>query len=76
MDTCLDKQLCFVSFLPHILDSGAEGRNGYLDTAREMGVSVGVVCVGGRGLYLGVVYYFISNYNDIFIIILFRFFFR
>ena len=50
MGTCLEKQLCFISFLPHILDSGAEGRNGYLDTAREMGVLVGVVCSGGRGL--------------------------
>lgn len=25
------KQLCFVAFLPHILDSGAEGRNKYIE---------------------------------------------
>ena len=37
MDTCTDKQLCFISFLPHILDSGANGRNGYLDIARNIG---------------------------------------
>ena len=25
------KELCFVAFLPHILDSGAKGRNEYLE---------------------------------------------
>ena len=29
--------MCFVSFLPHILDSGASTRNGYLTTLREVG---------------------------------------
>lgn len=36
LDKCAEKQLCFISFLPHILDSGAEGRNGYIDTAKAM----------------------------------------
>ncbi|CAI5993835.1 unnamed protein product [Closterium sp. NIES-65] len=29
---CTDSTICFVTFLPHILDSGASGRNKYLDT--------------------------------------------
>lgn len=37
LDKCTEKQLCFISFLPHILDSGASGRNDYLDTARSVG---------------------------------------
>ena len=37
LDKCTEKQLCMISFLPHILDSGAEGRNGYIETAKEMG---------------------------------------
>lgn len=37
MDKCTEKQLCFISFLPHILDSGADGRNSYLDIARAVG---------------------------------------
>lgn len=31
-DTCADRQLCMVAFLPHILDSTAAGRNGYIAT--------------------------------------------
>lgn len=30
LDQCSDRQLCFVAFLPHILDSMAEGRNNYI----------------------------------------------
>ena len=30
MDECSKKQLCMIAFLPHILDSGAKERNGYL----------------------------------------------
>ena len=37
MDACTEKQLCFISFLPHILDSMASGRNRYLDIARAVG---------------------------------------
>ncbi|KAM9778211.1 protein disulfide-isomerase A6 isoform X1 [Syngnathus typhle] len=29
--TCEDSQLCIIGILPHILDTGASGRNGYLD---------------------------------------------
>ncbi|KAM6915034.1 protein disulfide-isomerase A6 [Xenentodon cancila] len=29
--TCEDSQLCIIAVLPHILDTGASGRNGYLD---------------------------------------------
>ncbi|XP_061602306.1 protein disulfide-isomerase A6 isoform X2 [Cololabis saira] len=29
--TCEDSQLCIIGVLPHILDTGASGRNGYLD---------------------------------------------
>ncbi|XP_078664950.1 protein disulfide-isomerase A6-like [Branchiostoma floridae x Branchiostoma belcheri] len=37
MKTCSEKQLCVVSFLPHILDTGASGRNQYLTQLRGMG---------------------------------------
>jgi len=30
LDQCSERQLCFVAFLPHILDSMAEGRNNYI----------------------------------------------
>ncbi|XP_065844021.1 protein disulfide-isomerase A6-like [Oscarella lobularis] len=36
MDACLEKQLCNIAFLPHILDSGAEGRNQYLNILADM----------------------------------------
>ena len=31
LDQCSERQLCFISFLPHILDSMAEGRNNYIE---------------------------------------------
>lgn len=31
-DECAERQLCLVVFLPHILDSTAAGRNGYIET--------------------------------------------
>ncbi|KAE8286768.1 Protein disulfide-isomerase A6 [Larimichthys crocea] len=34
--TCEDSQLCIIAVLPHILDTGAEGRNGYLDVMLKM----------------------------------------
>uniref|UniRef100_A0A4W4F0F2 Protein disulfide-isomerase A6 n=1 Tax=Electrophorus electricus TaxID=8005 RepID=A0A4W4F0F2_ELEEL len=34
--TCDDYQLCIVAILPHILDTGASGRNGYLEVMRKM----------------------------------------
>jgi protein disulfide-isomerase A6 len=34
--TCGSAKLCAVLFLPHILDSGASGRNTYLDTFKEI----------------------------------------
>ncbi|XP_035659464.1 protein disulfide-isomerase A6-like isoform X2 [Branchiostoma floridae] len=37
MKACAEKQLCVVSFLPHILDTGASGRNQYLEQLRMMG---------------------------------------
>lgn len=37
MDECVGKQLCVISFLPHILDSGAAGRNEYIALLKEMG---------------------------------------
>ncbi|XP_062889698.1 protein disulfide-isomerase A6 [Mobula hypostoma] len=35
--TCDDHQLCIVAVLPHILDTGASGRNDYLDVMKAMG---------------------------------------
>ncbi|KAL5493511.1 hypothetical protein EMCRGX_G014702 [Ephydatia muelleri] len=34
LEECAQKQLCMLSFLPHILDSGASGRNLYLETLK------------------------------------------
>ncbi|XP_019727151.1 protein disulfide-isomerase A6 [Hippocampus comes] len=34
--TCEDSQLCIIGILPHILDTGASGRNGYLDVMAKM----------------------------------------
>uniref|UniRef100_A0A8C2F472 Protein disulfide-isomerase A6 n=1 Tax=Cyprinus carpio TaxID=7962 RepID=A0A8C2F472_CYPCA len=34
--TCEDYQLCIISVLPHILDTGASGRNSYLEVMRTM----------------------------------------
>lgn len=34
---CSDKPLCVVSVLPHILDTGATGRNNYLNILKELG---------------------------------------
>ncbi len=34
---CQDKQICVVSFLPHILDSQASGRNNYLELLKAIG---------------------------------------
>ncbi|RXM98115.1 Protein disulfide-isomerase A6 [Acipenser ruthenus] len=34
--TCEDYQLCIIAALPHILDTGASGRNGYLEVMMKM----------------------------------------
>ncbi|XP_037606916.1 protein disulfide-isomerase A6 isoform X2 [Sebastes umbrosus] len=34
--TCEDSQLCVIGVLPHILDTGAAGRNGYLEVMMKM----------------------------------------
>ncbi|XP_016889364.1 protein disulfide-isomerase A6 isoform X2 [Cynoglossus semilaevis] len=34
--TCEDSQLCVIAVLPHILDTGAEGRNGYLEVMAKL----------------------------------------
>ncbi|XP_051954192.1 protein disulfide-isomerase A6-like [Xyrauchen texanus] len=34
--TCDDYQLCIIAVLPHILDTGASGRNGYLEVMMKM----------------------------------------
>ncbi|XP_054618174.1 protein disulfide-isomerase A6 [Dunckerocampus dactyliophorus] len=34
--TCEDSQLCIIAVLPHILDTGAAGRNGYLEVMLKM----------------------------------------
>uniref|UniRef100_A0A665W7Z3 Protein disulfide-isomerase A6 n=1 Tax=Echeneis naucrates TaxID=173247 RepID=A0A665W7Z3_ECHNA len=34
--TCEDSQLCIIAVLPHILDTGAAGRNGYLEVMIKM----------------------------------------
>ena len=36
-DNCNEKPLCVVSVLPDILDTGASGRNAYLDILKEVG---------------------------------------
>uniref|UniRef100_A0A1A8EQE7 Protein disulfide-isomerase A6 n=1 Tax=Nothobranchius korthausae TaxID=1143690 RepID=A0A1A8EQE7_9TELE len=35
-NTCEDSQLCIIGVLPHILDTGAAGRNGYLEVMMKM----------------------------------------
>uniref|UniRef100_A0A1A7XKD1 Protein disulfide-isomerase A6 n=1 Tax=Iconisemion striatum TaxID=60296 RepID=A0A1A7XKD1_9TELE len=35
-NTCDDSQLCVIAVLPHILDTGAAGRNGYLEVMMNM----------------------------------------
>lgn len=35
-DDSKPKQLCLIAFLPHILDSKAKGRNGYIDMLKEI----------------------------------------
>ncbi len=32
LDTCFERQICMISFLSHILDSQAAGRNGYIQS--------------------------------------------
>ncbi|XP_041832618.1 protein disulfide-isomerase A6 isoform X1 [Melanotaenia boesemani] len=34
--TCEDSQLCIIAVLPHILDTGAAGRNGYLEVMMKL----------------------------------------
>ncbi|XP_037541463.1 protein disulfide-isomerase A6 isoform X1 [Nematolebias whitei] len=34
--TCDDSQLCIIAVLPHILDTGAAGRNGYLEVMKTL----------------------------------------
>uniref|UniRef100_G3P4Z2 Protein disulfide-isomerase A6 n=1 Tax=Gasterosteus aculeatus aculeatus TaxID=481459 RepID=G3P4Z2_GASAC len=34
--TCEDSQLCVIAVLPHILDTGAAGRNGYMEVMMRM----------------------------------------
>ena len=34
---CEEKPICIVSVLPHILDSGASGRNSYIESLKSMG---------------------------------------
>ena len=36
-DNCEEKQICVISVLPHILDSGASGRNTYLGILKSLG---------------------------------------
>lgn len=36
-DNCNEKPLCVVSVLPDILDTGADGRNSYINTLKELG---------------------------------------
>jgi len=36
-DNCNEKPLCVVTFLPDILDTGAEGRNNFLNTLKTLG---------------------------------------
>mgnify|MGYP001810224522 FL=1 len=43
------KQLCLVAFLPHILDSGAAGREGYLQVGVRASLRVHVGGVEGAG---------------------------
>ncbi|KAM7367787.1 hypothetical protein PAMP_014062 [Pampus punctatissimus] len=34
--TCEESQLCIIAVLPHILDTGAAGRNGYVEVMKKM----------------------------------------
>ena len=36
LDQCNERQLCFISFLPHILDSMANGRNDYIQILKTV----------------------------------------
>ncbi|CAL8315629.1 unnamed protein product [Lota lota] len=36
LKTCVDSQLCVIAVLPHILDTGASGRNSYLEVVMKM----------------------------------------
>ena len=36
LEQCSERQLCFVAFLPHILDSMAEGRNEYIQILKAV----------------------------------------
>ncbi|KAJ3607014.1 hypothetical protein NHX12_026529 [Muraenolepis orangiensis] len=36
LKTCVNSQLCVIAVLPHILDTGASGRNGYLEVVMKL----------------------------------------
>ncbi|KAG7248824.1 hypothetical protein CRUP_032757 [Coryphaenoides rupestris] len=36
LKTCVNSQLCVIAVLPHILDTGASGRNSYLEVVKKM----------------------------------------
>ena len=36
-EECREKSICIISILPDILDTGAKGRNEYLDTIKAIG---------------------------------------
>ena len=36
-EECREKSICLISILPDILDTGASGRNAYLNTLKELG---------------------------------------
>ena len=36
LEQCSERQLCFVAFLPHILDSMADGRNEYIQILKTV----------------------------------------
>eukprot|EP01059_Diplonema_ambulator_P026540 TRINITY_DN43849_c0_g1_i1.p1 TRINITY_DN43849_c0_g1~~TRINITY_DN43849_c0_g1_i1.p1 ORF type:complete len:292 (+),score=64.26 TRINITY_DN43849_c0_g1_i1:77-952(+) len=36
IESCLGKKYCAVFSLPHVIDSGADGRNSYIDTIKEL----------------------------------------
>eukprot|EP01064_Diplonema_japonicum_P030046 TRINITY_DN4998_c0_g1_i1.p1 TRINITY_DN4998_c0_g1~~TRINITY_DN4998_c0_g1_i1.p1 ORF type:complete len:292 (+),score=80.46 TRINITY_DN4998_c0_g1_i1:174-1049(+) len=41
INACLTKKYCAVFTLPHVIDSGAEGRNKYIDTIKELVKTMG-----------------------------------
>uniref|UniRef100_A0A2K6KV27 Protein disulfide-isomerase A6 n=1 Tax=Rhinopithecus bieti TaxID=61621 RepID=A0A2K6KV27_RHIBE len=47
--TCEEHQLCVVAVLPHILDTGAAGRNSYLEVLLKMADKYKRKCGGGCG---------------------------